>query len=337
MILYITKRIFALIPVLFGITLTVFLSIQMLPGDAAIALLGPTATEEAVEELRAELQLDRNIAVQFMTYFSRLLKGDFGRSIASNEKVIVEIMRAFPITIELAIASAIIGLILGMLIGIIAAIWQNSIIDFLSMGVVLVGVSMPVFWSALMLIIVFASILGLLPVSGVIGDGIELARHTHFYVLDSILTKNWAALKSVLSHLLLPALAMASVTAPGIARMTRSSMIEVLRQDYICTARSKGLSEWVVILKHALKNALVPIITIAGIMIGNMLSGAILVEIVFARPGVGRMVVDSIYTRDYPMLQGLVIVVASFYVLINLLTDILYSYVDPRVKVSAPS
>jgi peptide/nickel transport system permease protein len=244
-------------------------------------------------------------------------------------------MRAFPITIELAVASAIIGLILGILIGIIAAIWQNSIIDILSMGVVLIGVSMPVFWSALMLIIVFASILDLLPVSGVIGDGIELVRVTHFYILDCILTKNWPALKSVISHLLLPALAMASVTAPGIARMTRSSMIEVLRQDYICTARAKGLSEWVVILKHALKNALVPIITIAGMMIGNMLSGAILVEIVFARPGVGRMVVDSIYARDYPMLQGLVIIVAGFYVLINLITDILYSYVDPRVKVSA--
>lgn len=331
---YLIKRVAAIIPVLFGITFVVFLSLHMLPGDAAIALLGPNASPEALKELRAELQLDRNIIVQLGVYLSRLLRGDFGRSIATNEKVINEIIRAFPITIELTIAAALVGLFLGIVVGIIAAIWQNSFFDFLSMGVVLVGVSMPVFWSALILILLFSVYFDLLPISGVIADGINLFQITHFYILDSILTKNWPALRSTISHLILPALAMSSVTAPGIARMTRSSMIEVLRQDYICTARSKGLSEWVVILKHALKNALVPIITVAGIMIGNMLSGAILTEIVFARPGVGRMVVDSIFTRDYPLLQGLVIFVATFYILINLLTDIAYSYIDPRVRVS---
>lgn len=331
---YLIKRVAAIIPVLFGITFVVFLSLHMLPGDAAIALLGPNASPEALKELRAELQLDRNIIVQLGVYLSRLLRGDFGRSIATNEKVINEIIRAFPITIELTIAAALVGLFLGIVVGIIAAIWQNSFFDFLSMGVVLVGVSMPVFWSALILILLFSVYFDLLPISGVIADGINLFQITHFYILDSILTKNWPALRSTISHLILPALAMSSVTAPGIARMTRSSMIEVLRQDYICTARSKGLSEWVVILKHALKNALVPIITVAGIIIGNMLSGAILTEIVFARPGVGRMVVDSIFTRDYPLLQGLVIFVATFYILINLLTDIAYSYIDPRVRVS---
>lgn len=331
---YLIKRFAAIIPVLFGITFVVFLSLHMLPGDAAIALLGPNASPGALKELRAELQLDRNIIVQLGVYLSRLLRGDFGRSIATNEKVINEIIRAFPITIELTIAAALVGLFLGIVVGIIAAIWQNSFFDFLSMGVVLVGVSMPVFWSALILILLFSVYFDLLPISGVIADGINLVQITHFYILDSILTKNWPALRSTVRHLILPALAMSSVTAPGIARMTRSSMIEVLRQDYICTARSKGLSEWVVILKHALKNALVPIITVAGIMIGNMLSGAILTEIVFARPGVGRMVVDSIFTRDYPLLQGLVIFVATFYILINLLTDIAYSYIDPRVRVS---
>lgn len=326
------KRIAAIIPVLLGITLVVFLSLHMLPGDAAISLLGPQATEEALEELREELLLDRHIGIQFSAYISRLLKGDFGRSIASDEKVINEIARAFPITIELTVASALMGLFIGLVIGIIAAVRQNSIFDFLSMGAVLVGVSLPSFWSALMLILLFSVTLDLFPISGVIADGIQLTRVTNFYLLDSILTKNWPAFKSTVSHLFLPALAMGSVIAPGIARMTRSSMIEVLRQDYITTARSKGLGEWVVILKHALKNALVPIITVAGIMIGNMLSGAILIEMVFARPGVGRMVVDSIYTRDYPLLQGLVIFVATFYVLINLLTDMLYALIDPRVR-----
>ncbi len=334
MIAYLSKRVLAMVPVLLGIIFVVFLSLHMLPGDAAMALLGAHASPEALQELRTELQLDRNVVVQFGAYMSRLVKGDFGRSITTNEKVIKEIARAFPITIELALASAMIGLFMGMVVGIFAAVWQNSFFDFFSMGIVLIGVSMPVFWSSLMLILGFSVYLDIFPVSGVISDGIHLVQQTRFYVLDSILSGNWAALRSTLSHLVLPSLAMGSVMAPGIARMTRSSMIEVLRQDYICTARSKGLSEWVVILKHALKNALVPIITVAGIMIGNMLSGAILVEIVFARPGVGRMVVDSIYTRDYPLLQGLVIFVASFYVLLNLLTDVLYSVIDPRVRVS---
>lgn len=334
MISYLLKRVLAVVPVLLGIIFVVFVSLHMLPGDAAMALLGAQASPEALQELRSELQLDRNVVVQFGAYLSRLVQGDFGRSIATNEMVIKEIARAFPITIELTLASAMIGLFLGMVVGIGAALWQNSVFDFFSMAVVLIGVSMPVFWSSLMLIIVFSVHLDLFPVSGVIADGTTLVHRTGFYVLDSILSGNWEALRSTLGHLALPSLAMGSVTAPGIARMTRSSMIEVLRQDYICTARSKGLSEWVVILKHALKNALVPIVTVAGIMIGNMLSGAILVEIVFARPGVGRMVVDSIYTRDYPLLQGLVIFVASFYVLLNLLTDVLYSVIDPRVKVS---
>jgi peptide/nickel transport system permease protein len=334
MTFYLIKRVAAIIPVLFGVTFVVFLSLHMLPGDAAMAFLGPNASPEALRELRAELRLDRNIIVQFGTYLSRFLRGDFGRSIATNEKVINEILRAFPITIELTIASALMGLFVGIVVGIIAAIWQNSIFDFFSMSVVLIGVSMPIFWSALMLILLFSLYFGLLPVSGVIADGIQLVHITHFYIIDSILTQNWPALRSTISHLILPTLAMTSVTAPGIARMTRSSMIEVLRQNYIYTARSKGLSEWVIISKHALKNALIPIITVAGMMIGNMLSGAILAEIVFARSGVGRMVVDSIYARDYPLLQGLVVFVATFYVLINLVTDIAYSYIDPRVKAS---
>jgi peptide/nickel transport system permease protein len=306
----------------------------MLPGDAAEVFLGPNATAESLKALRAELRLDQNITIQFGAYISHLIRGDFGRSIATNERVINEVFRAFPITIEVAITSALIGIILGILVGIVAAIWQNSIFDFLSMGIVLIGVSMPVFWSGLMLILLLSVYFDILPVSGVIGDGIHLVHITHFYIIDSIITGNWVALRSVISHLILPSLAMAFVIAPGIARMTRSSMIEVLRQNFIITARSKGLSEWVVILKHALKNALIPIITVAGMMIGNMLSGMILAEIVFARSGVGRMVVDSIYTRDYPLLQGVVIFVATFYLLINLLTDIIYFYIDPRIKIS---
>lgn len=297
-------------------------------------MLGDKGTEEDVARIRAELGFDQPLHIQYLNFLSNLLKGDFGRSIRNRNPVINEIGSSFPATIELTFLSMIFASFIGISAGIISAIKQYSLVDNLTMVAALLGISMPVFWVGMMLMLIFGSELGWLPISGRISRVTDLNVITNFYIIDSIITQNWAALRSTISHLILPAITLATIPVAMIARMTRSTTLEVLNQDYIRTARAKGLPEKVVILKHVLKNSLIPVVTIIGLQFGSFLGGAVLTETVFARAGVGRLLINGILGRDFPVIQGAVIVIASFFVFINLVVDILYSYLDPRIHYS---
>ena len=334
MLNFILRRILSLIPTLFGISVLVFFMIHLIPGDPAEMMLGERASVQALKHLREELGLDKPLYIQYGLFMGRLLQGDLGRALRTNEKITVEIADRFPATIELSIAAIIIATILGMLAGIISATRQYSIFDYASMVMSLIGVSMPIFWLGLVLMIIFSLKLGWLPLSGRLGYDVELEIITNFYVIDSIITHNWAALKDTLWHLIMPAVTLSTIPMAIIARITRSSMLEVLRQDYIRTAKAKGLSLFKVHYKHALKNAMIPIITVIGLQFGVLLGGAILTETIFAWPGIGHWILNSVYSRDFNAVQGGTMLVATTFVTINLLVDILYAWVNPRIKVS---
>jgi len=301
---YIAKRLLLTIPVLIGVSFVVFVMVRIIPGDPAQIIAGEAATREFVEELRRELGLDRPIVVQFGDFLARLLRGDLGRSIRSRIPVVEDLKVRIPNTVILAAAGMVVATSLGVLAGIVSAVRPYSLLDTAVMLLALAGLSMPVFWSGLMLILLFAVMLGWLPAVG---------------------TGSWA-------HLILPAVTLGLTSAAIIARMTRSSMLEVLRSDYIRTARAKGLAEATVVNRHALRNALIPVITVVGLQTGNLLSGAVLTESVFAWPGVGRLMVEGIQTRDYPIVQAAVLVVALTFVIVNLVVDVLYAVVDPRIR-----
>ncbi|WP_333871556.1 ABC transporter permease [Desulforamulus putei] len=334
MLKYIVKRLLLLIPVLFGISLFVFLVLHLFTADPAAMMLGQHATAEQVAALREELGFNKPLYAQFGIFLSQIVQGDFGRSLMTRAPVTDELLTRFPATVELAVAAMLIATVVGVTIGVISAVKQYSIFDYLSMVGALLGVSMPIFWLGLMLIILFSVTMGWLPVSGRIAVGMEPTAITHFYLLDSLLTGNWEAFKSALSHLILPAVALASYSMAIIARMTRSTMLEVIRQDYIRTARSKGLAESVVVFKHALRNALIPVTTVIGLQMGSLLGGAVLTETVFSWPGIGSFIVNAILAGDFPVVQGGVIMVATIFVVVNLIVDILYAYLDPRIKYS---
>jgi peptide/nickel transport system permease protein len=332
MINYVIKRLLALIPIIFGVVLIIFLLIHFIPGDPAQIMLGERGTEEALAALRESMGLNEPLYVQFWQYITRLPKGDFGRSIISNNPILMEISHRFPATIELSIFAMFIAVLIGIPVGIFASIHQNSWFDNISMSFALIGVSMPIFWLGLMLIWLFAVVLGWLPPSSRLSVGIELNNITNLYVIDSIIEGNWIALLDVLKHLLLPSVALATIPMAIIARMTRSSMLEVLRQDYIRTAYAKGLKRKIVIYKHGLKNALVPIITVVGLQFGLLLGGAILTETIFSWPGLGRYLVNAIYSRDYPVVQGGILFFALSFVFVNLIVDLSYGTIDPRIQ-----
>ncbi|HEY3248319.1 MAG TPA: ABC transporter permease [bacterium] len=332
MLRYLSRRLLELIPVFFGVLLVVFVISHLTPGDPVLIALGEHSTPVAVENLRAQLQLNDPLPVQFAKYLGRVLRGDLGRSIQSNERVSVLLANRFPATIELTVGAMLIASFVGVLTGILAATRQNSWFDGASMFAALFGFSMPIFWLGIMLILLFAAWLNVLPISGRLDYTIELTRVTNLYVVDAILTRNWAALGNVLEHLVLPALTLSTVPLAIIARMTRSSLLEVLRQDYVRTARAKGVGEPSVVTHHALKNASIPVITVIGLNVGSLLGGAILTETIFAWPGVGRLVVDGIFARDYPIVQGAVLVIALVFVLVNLAVDLSYAYLDPRIR-----
>lgn len=331
---YILKRLLLLIPVLLGVLIVVFVVMRVFSADPASAMLGQHATTAQVAALRHQLGLDQPLYIQFGNYFWQILHGDFGRSLITQTSVTKEIAARFPATLELALAAIIIAAIFGIILGVVAAVKQNSVWDYLTMFGALIGVSMPIFWLGLLLIILFAVILGWLPAAGRIDIGLQPVHVTGLYVLDSILTHNWAALQSSISHLILPAIALASYSTAIIARMTRSTMLEVIHQDYIRTARAKGLLESTVIYKHSLRNAFIPIITVIGLQVGSLLGGAVLTETVFSWPGIGGRLVDAILASDYPMVQGTVIIIAVIYVLVNLVVDIIYAFLDPRIHYS---
>ena len=333
MLAHIIRRILLLFPTLLGISIIIFLMMHITPGDPAELLLGERATEPALEALREHLGLNEPLYVQYGMFLKRLIKGDLGETIWTRQKVWIEVKQRFPATIELSVAAMLISSVLGVILGIISATKQYSLFDYLSMLGALVGVSMPIFWLGLVLMLIFSLNLGWFPMSGRLSVGIDLDPITNFYILDALLTKNWPAFKDALWHLTLPAFTLSTIPMAIVARMTRSSMLEVLRQDYIKTARAKGLSPGIVVMKHALRNALIPVITVIGLMFGILMAGAILTETIFAWPGVGKWLYDAVLQRDYMVIQGGTLFVAAIFVIINLVVDILYAVINPKISV----
>ncbi|MEA1975042.1 MAG: ABC transporter permease [Bacillota bacterium] len=329
----IIKRILLVIPVLIGVSILAFSILHFIPGDPARVILGERATAEAVFELQEKLGLNKPLYVQYLSFMRNLLKGDLGKSIITNESVTTELFTAFATTIELSFLAMLIAVIVGIGAGTLAAVKQYSIFDNVSMIGALAGVSVPIFWLGLLMIWLFSLKLGWLPASGRLSVSFDIPRITNLILIDTLIAGNFAAFKDALQHLLMPSIALATIPMAIIARMTRSSMLEVMRQDYIRTARAKGLSESVVIFKHSIRNAFLPIITVIGLQIGLLLGGAVLTETVFSLPGLGRKMYLSIMARDYPMVQGGILVIAFFFVFVNLIVDIAYMYIDPRIKV----
>jgi len=333
---YILKRLLLLIPTLWGVVTLVFFMIILAPGDAAQAMAGERASKEIIEKFRHDLGLDQPLMVQYVKYLKRVVVLDFGKSIKSGQRVIDDIKARFPATIELSFFAMFFATFFGLLAGILSATRQYSFIDYTSMFVALVGVSMPIFWLGIVLILIFSVNLNILPTGGRINVRYIFKPITNFYIIDGFIylfkTGDAKYLASSVVHLLLPAVTLGTVPLAIIARMTRSSMLEVLKQDYIKTARAKGLTEKKVVYRHALKNALLPVITVIGLQFGLLLGGAILTETIFAWPGIGKWIVYAITARDYPAVQGGVIIISVTFVFINLLVDILYSYINPKIK-----
>jgi len=310
----------------------VFSLIHLAPGDPARTIAGEHASIQTIERIQEKYGLNKPLPTQYWIWLKQALQGDFGRSIVSNEFVAKEIWDRFPNTVELTILAMFIAVVVGVVAGIVSASRQYSLLDYSVMGVALFGVSMPVFWLGIMLMMIFGVYLRWLPIGGRMSIMVPFTRITGFYLLDSVIAGNWAAFGSSLRHLILPAVALGTIPMATIARVTRSSMLEVLRQDYIRTERAKGLSERLVIYKHAVRNALIPVVTVIGLNFGLLLAGAILTETVFSWPGLGRYVVKAVQMRDYPAVQGCVLFFAFIFVIVNLITDLIYVYIDPRIK-----
>jgi len=329
---YITKRLLMLIPVLLGASILVFSLIHLAPGDPARTIAGEHASIQTIERIQEKYGLNKPLPTQYWIWLKQALQGDFGRSIVSNEYVSKEIWDRFPNTVELTLLAMFIAVVVGVIAGIVSASRQYSFLDYGFMGIALFGVSMPVFWLGIMLMMIFGVYLRWFPIGGRMSIMISFTRITGFYLLDSVIAGNWKAFISALRHLILPAIALGTIPMATVARVTRSSMLEVLRQDYIRTERAKGLSERMVIYKHAVRNALIPVVTVIGLNFGLLLAGAILTETVFSWPGLGRYVVKAVQMRDYPAVQGCVLFFAFIFVIVNLITDIIYVYIDPRIK-----
>lgn len=328
---YTVRRILLTIPVLFGMTIVVFSIIYAIPGDPAQTILGERATEEALERLREELGLNNPWYVQYFYYLANLLTGDLGMSLRTKVPISEEIGTYLTGTIELTMVSLIIAVFIGVNAGIISAWRQNSLPDYAAMLLALIGVSMPVFWLGLMEQWIFAQELGVLPSIGRHDARSSVDAITGLYVIDTLLVSDWKGLWDVVKHLILPGIALGTIPMALIARITRSSMLDVMNSDYIRTARAKGLREFVVVYKHALKNAFIPVLTVIGLQAGLLLGGAVLTETIFGWPGIGSYIYEAIQFRDYPVIQSGILVVATIFVLVNLVVDLLYSYVDPRI------
>jgi len=304
MITYIARRLLLLVPVLLGVSVASFGLLQLVPGDPAIVLAGQEATEDVLAQIRHEYGLDQPRPIQFVIYLRNALRGDLGISIQSRQPVATLIAQRFPFTLRLAFLAILVSAALGVVAGVVAATHRNSVLDLAALLGSLVGISMPIFWLGLLAMLLFSVRLQWLPAGG----------------------------SGTLAHLVLPAVVLGASSSAVIARMTRASMLEVLRQDYTRTARAKGVDERHVVYRHALKNAMIPILTVFGLEFGYNLGGAVLTETVFSLPGIGRLVVEGIFARDYPVVQGAMLVVATTFVLVNLLTDIAYAALDPRIR-----
>lgn len=329
---YITKRLLMLIPVLIGVSLIVFLLLRVFAPDPAPVVLGEHASAEAIQEWRDSQGLNDPILKQYWDFISGAVTGDFGSSYYTKTPVFTEIMSRFPATIELAIVSIILASFFGILIGVITAIKKNTIIDNIGMFISLVGISVPIFWLGVMMQILFCKNLGILPVQGACDASINFDKVTGSYIIDSLLSGNMSNFTNVLWHLVLPSCTLAFYTLAIIARMTRSSMLDTLNQDYIRTARAKGLKEGRVIKHHALRNALMPVVTVIGLQFGYLLGGAVLTETVYGWPGIGKYLVECVQKSDFPVVQAAVLMIAVIFVILNLVVDILYAFLDPRIK-----
>ncbi|WP_100010496.1 ABC transporter permease [Lentibacillus sediminis] len=329
---YVMRRLVMLIPVLVGMTLITFSIVHLIPGNPAQVMLGETATAEAIADLEESMGLNEPYLVQYGLYISDLLQGDLGTSLRSKAEISQEIWPYIAATFELTVFAMLFAIFIGVNAGIISAWKQNSWFDFLAMLFALVGVSMPVFWLALMEQWVFAQELGWLPAYGRENSRDPMAPITHFYVLDSLIHLDFARTWVTLKHLILPSIALGTIPMAIIARMTRSSMLEVMKSDYVRTVRAKGSGTFLVIYKHALKNAMIPVLTVIGLQTGVLLGGAILTETIFSWPGLGRYVYEAINYRDYPVIQSGILVIAFIFVIINLVVDVLYKLIDPRIK-----
>jgi peptide/nickel transport system permease protein len=329
---YVVRRLLFLVPTLVGVSLVTFLLVHCMPGDPAEILAGEHASPEVVDQLRVELGLDRPLPEQYAHYLADTVRGDLGRSAKTHEDITAEIRRYFPATVELATAALLIATLLGVPAGLVAARRAGSGIDALATSLASLGVSMPVFWLGLLLMYFLAVELPIFPVSGR-GPAISDAPvRTGFVVIDGLLAGNGRAVVDSLRHLALPALVLGTVPMAVIARMTRSSVLEALGEDYVRTARAKGVREPVVVLRHAVRNGILPTLTVIGLQFGALLGGAILTETIFAWPGVGRWIVLAVEARDVRVLQAGVLLVALSFALVNLLTDMLYAALDPRIK-----
>jgi dipeptide transport system permease protein len=330
---FLLKRLALVLPTFLGITVLVFSLIRLLPGDPVEALSGERGmTPERHQRLLHEFGLDRPLAVQYGEYVWRALHGDLGLSTITHEPVFREFAARFPATIELSVCAMLIALAVGLPAGILAAVKRNTVWDYSVMGASLTGFSMPIFWWGLLLILTFSVGLGWTPVSGRIAIEYDIAPVTGFMLIDTLLASDRGALRSALSHLVLPAIALGTIPLAVIARMTRSSMLEVLREDYVRTARAKGASALRVVGVHALRNALVPVVTTAGLQVGTLLAGAILTETIFSWPGIGKWLVEAIGRRDYPAVQGGILLSASTIIVVNLVVDLLYGVINPRIR-----
>ena len=302
---YLAGRLLQTVPTVFLVTVAVFLMLHLTPGDPAEVFLGDKrSSPELLEKVREDMGLNRPLHVQYLSYMGNALRGDLGRSLQTNVPVLEQILNRLPWTIELSAAALMIAAFIGISVGIVAALHHNTVIDTLAMALALVGISMPVYWSSLLLILLFAVQLRVLPAIG--QGGIE--------------------------RLILPATALALVSAGSLARMVRSSMLEALSQDFVLTARSKGISERLVVIRHVLRNALIPVVTILGLMLGNMLSGAVITETIFARLGIGQKYVEAVLQKDFTMVQGTTLFIALMYVFVNIVVDIVYAFIDPRIR-----
>jgi peptide/nickel transport system permease protein len=331
----ILERMVIALSVMLGVAITVFLFMRLTPGDPVDIMMGEQAgiSEAEMSVVRQEFNLDKPLHVQLWLFLSGLARGDLGNSITKNSPVSSLIAGQFPATIELALGALFFSLLAAVPIGIVSAVRQYSILDRLSMSGAFLGISMPSFWLGLVLMLIFAVRLDLLPVFGRVDSvvGLGLKKVTGFYVLDSIITGNGQALGDCLKHLILPSITLGAAPAAIIARVLRSSMVEVLRADYVTLARAKGQTEYLVVVRHALRNALIPTVTVMGLQVGALLSGNMIVETIFSWPGLGSLVVEAIFDRDFPLVQGAVMFYALVYVMANLLVDVLYTCLNPKI------
>ncbi|WP_150599948.1 ABC transporter permease subunit [Pandoraea fibrosis] len=333
MLRFVLRRLGMVIPTFIGITILAFALIHLIPGDPIEVLVGERNLDPVMHaEAMKRLGLDQPLTTQYFVYLKHAAQGDLGRSIVTNEGVLHEFFSRFPATLELALCAMIFALVVGLPAGVAASLRRGKMLDHTTMGAALTGYSMPIFWWGLLLIMLFSVDLQWTPVSGRIGVEYDVPVVTGFMLIDTLLSGDQGAFSSAVSHLILPTIVLGTVPLAVIARMTRSAMLEVLREDYIRTARAKGLSPWRVIVVHALRNAMIPVITVIGLQVGTLLAGAVLTENVFSWPGIGKWLIDAILRRDYPVVQGGILLIATGVILVNLLVDVLYGVVNPRIR-----